>query len=53
MGKLGVMALTCVAGVLIGIGWTITKIQMGVVWMIQAYKVGQDVARGGGVDGHS
>lgn len=50
MGKLGIVLLNALGNVVIAIGWSVTKIQIGVEWTVNAYCIGRDIARGVYVD---
>lgn len=50
---MGLILLTVIGNAVIALGWTVTKMRMGVEWMIVAYQVGRDTARGVENDGRS
>ena len=46
MGKLGIALLNALATMVIAVGWTVTKVRMGFEWLVDAYRVGAEAARG-------
>lgn len=46
MGKLGVEFLVnLIAGIVIRVGWTFSKLDQAMEWVSTAYRVGYDMAR--------